>query len=99
VSGDRELLAAAMVGLGPFLADTFYECTLHKDDAEEIADVLLPIVDRIATATAAAVLRAAAQEQRNEAEQVPDTDEGTHADGHRCAADFLDRRAATLDPT
>ena len=51
-----------------------------------------------AEAFAAAVLRAAAQEQRNEAEQVPDTDEGTHADGHRCAADFLDRRANHLDP-
>ena len=46
---------------------------------------------------AAAVLRAAAQEQRNEAKNVPDTDEGTHADGHRCAAEFLDRRAAFLE--
>lgn len=46
---------------------------------------------------AAQVLRAAAQEQRNEAAQVPDTDQGTHADGHRCAADFLDRRASNLE--
>jgi hypothetical protein len=45
----------------------------------------------------AAALRAAAREQRAEAENVPWDDEGTHADGHRCAADFLDRRAATLD--
>lgn len=47
---------------------------------------------------AAQVLRAAAQEQRNEADQVPDTDQGSHADGHRCAAGFLDRRAAALNP-
>jgi hypothetical protein len=39
------------------------------------------------------VLRAAALEQLDEANAVPDTDEGTHADGHRCAADFLIRRA------
>lgn len=45
---------------------------------------------------AVAALEAAAAEQRAEAGNVPDTDEGTHADGHRCAADFLDRRAARL---
>lgn len=53
--------------------------------------------DRGARRYAAKVLRAAAQEQRNEADNVPDTDEGTHADGHRCAADFLDRRAELLE--
>lgn len=46
------------------------------------------------------VLRAAAQEQRNEADQVDlisDTDGGPHADGHRCAAAFLDRRADLIE--
>jgi len=60
-------------------------------DAEFVADRILPTVREIASQRAAQVLRAAAQE--------PDTDEGTHADGHRCAADFLARRAAALDPT
>lgn len=46
---------------------------------------------------AALVLRAVAQEQRDEANQVPDTDEGSHADGHRCAAAFLERRADLLE--
>lgn len=45
----------------------------------------------------AAVLRAAEAEQRAEAKTVPDTTVGTHADGHRCAADFLARRAAALE--
>jgi hypothetical protein len=75
-------------------------------DSEERRDIitdLMPVVEKIAARRsrkyAAQVLRAAAQEQRNEAGQVPDTDEGTHADGHRCAGDFLDRRADALDPT
>lgn len=64
------------------------------DDACDMADGLMPIMYGFA----AQVLRAAAEEQRNEADQVPWDDEGTHADGHRCAADFLDRRAEVLEP-
>jgi hypothetical protein len=62
-------------------------------------DDLAELVDAYAAQKAAEELRAAAAEQRREADQVPWEDEGTHADGHRCAADFIDRRAGALEAT
>ncbi|WP_372730115.1 hypothetical protein [Nocardioides sp.] len=67
-------------------------------DPDDLVEALLPIVEGIAKKYAAQVLRSAAMDERDEADNVPDTDQGTHADGHRCAADFLDRRADRLDP-
>jgi hypothetical protein len=63
---------------------------------DRIADALLPVVRAHPRTYAADVLRAAAAEQRTEADNVPWDDQGTHADGHRCAAEWLDRRAAAL---
>jgi hypothetical protein len=64
---------------------------------DEIAPVVAALVREGAAAAQIAVLRAAAAEQRAEAEQVPWDEKSTHAGGHRCAADFLDRRADLLD--
>lgn len=80
-------------------AEIYDAITDHHDPETVIAAALDAAEERGRAGSRvhmAAVLRAAAAEQRAEAGNVPDTDEGTHADGHRCAADFLDRRAARM---
>jgi hypothetical protein len=74
---------------------------LNRHEADWVAAALAPVVDALRAEAAAVALLAAARQQRDEAEQVPWDDQGTHADGHRCAADFLDRfaRAVRRDRT
>lgn len=95
MSGDRELLAAALAGRWLSYADEDGADDLaeHPDrdgaritatHAGLLADALLPVVDRIATARAAAELHKAADDWRNR-------DQNTDL--------WLRSRAYALDPT
>jgi hypothetical protein len=77
------------------VAQLLYPGLMPGDAWQRHEAQLRRVMDALAAAREHALL-AAAREQRMEAENVPDTDQGTHADGHRCAADFLERRAAQV---
>jgi hypothetical protein len=94
----REAMAEALYGLMGYTRPWSELEDWRQEKWRGDTDVLLPSALAFADQRAAEVLRAAAAEQRAEAETVPDTDQGTHADGHRCAATFLDRRAAAVAP-